>query len=120
MRRVTTTILLAALATGAAQISQAATDDRPVLSQKVEYGDLDLSHMNGTKALYRRLLGAAESVCAPLDGRDLARFQRHSACLRNAMASSVAQVNNRLLTQYFESSKYGARGTGPVQVAMQR
>ena len=119
MRRVTTTILLAALATTAAQISQAATTDGAVLSQKVEYGDLDLSDMNGTKALYRRLLEAAESVCAPLEGRDLARVQRHSACVYGAMASSVARVNKPLLRQYFES-KYSGPGPAPVQVAMGR
>jgi UrcA family protein len=116
MRRVTTTILLAALATTAAQVSQAATTDGAVLSQKVEYRDLDLSDMNGTKTLYRRLRGAAESVCAPLEGQGLARVQRYSACVYGAMASSIARVNKPLLRQYFES-KNGGPGRAPVQVA---
>jgi UrcA family protein len=119
MRRVTTTILLAALATSAVQISQAATTDGVQLSRKVEYGDLDLSQVTGTKVLYRRLLGAAKLVCAPLGGRDLQWVGLQRDCVHDAMASSVAQVNLPPLTQYFKL-QHGGGSTAAVRVAMQR
>jgi UrcA family protein len=112
-------ILLGVLATSAGQISQAAQTDVGVLSQKVEYGDLDLSQMKGTKALYGRLLGAAETVCAPLEGQGVSRIPRYKACVRSAVAAAVTQVNKPLLTQYFDS-KHGGRAAGSVQVAMGR
>jgi UrcA family protein len=119
MRRVTTTILLAALAPSAVQISQAATTEVVQLSRKVEYADLDLSQMNGAKVLYQRLRGAARLVCAPLEGRDLQQDRLHSTCVHDAIASSVAQVNKPLLTQHFVL-QHGGRSTAVVQVAMER
>ncbi len=118
MKRVTM-IFLGVLATSVGQISPAAATDGEALSRKVEYGDLDLSQMAGAKALYGRLLGAAESVCRPLEGRDLSRAPRYRTCIRSSIASSVAQINKPLLTQYF-GSKQGGRAAASVQVAMGR
>lgn len=73
------------------------------LSEKVSYGDLDVNKAEGAQALYKRLNRAAKNVCAPLRGRDLSRSKAHRACLGEALANAVSEVNQPLLTQHHNS-----------------
>jgi UrcA family protein len=44
--------------------------------------------------LYKRIQLAAQQVCEPLDGRELARLQAYKACVTDAVARAVAQVDS--------------------------
>jgi UrcA family protein len=65
----------------------------------VSYGDLNLSSETGARVLLARLRGAARSVCAPMDGRGPASFGRYRACVNNAMANAVADINQTIVTR---------------------
>jgi UrcA family protein len=73
------------------------------LSETVSYADLDVNKPEGAQALYKRLNRAAKTVCAPLRGRDLQRASEHRACLGEALANAVGEVNQPLLTQHHNS-----------------
>jgi UrcA family protein len=72
--------------------AHAAEPSQP-LTKIVAYGDLNLDAEQGAKVLYARLRSAAQSVCYPLEGRDLSRKSRWQSCFDTAVASAVAQVN---------------------------
>jgi UrcA family protein len=93
---------LAALAILSAglEVTQAA-EEAP--TKTVSFSDLDLSHMSGAKALFRRLKLAAEEVCTPLESADHIRAMEYKACVANAESNAVQHINKPLLTQYFES-----------------
>lgn len=76
------------------------------LSEKVTYTDLDVNKAEGAQALYKRLNRAAKNVCAPLRGRELSRATAHRACIGEALANAVGEVNQPLLTQH-----HNARGS---------
>lgn len=82
----------AAIAAGFAPGAGAA-DDGTVRKVTVRYGDLDLSSPQGAVALYRRIGIAAEEVCRPFEGRDLARTSIFRACKQRAVADAVSRVN---------------------------
>lgn len=69
---------------------------------EVDYSDLDLSRAQGAVALYHRLQRAAEHVCGShwTSTRLVARYHR---CVRTAMESAVADVNEPLLSSYHQS-----------------
>ena len=93
-------ILASALAMLGSSLAMADTDETGRLVQQVKYSDLNLSNADGAKALYRRLSVAAAQVCAPL--RDVpVRASKHTACIDQAMARAVADVNAPALTEYF-------------------
>ena len=71
MYRFTTTVMIFALALGFQSAYAAPPESVP--SIVVHFADLDLSRSEGAAVLYQRLNGAAETVCAPLDGRHLGR-----------------------------------------------
>jgi UrcA family protein len=73
------------------------------LSETVSYADLDINKAEGAQALYNRLNRAAKTVCAPLKGRDLQRATDHRACIGEALANAVGEVNQPLLTQHHKS-----------------
>lgn len=75
------------------------------LRETVSYADLDVNKAEGAQALYKRLNRAAKTVCAPLRGRDLTRAGEHRACVGEALANAVGEVNQPLLTQH-----HNARG----------
>ncbi len=87
------------LALGCAAIdSKAHAADAHEPSKTVTYGDLNLDTEQGAKVLYARLRRAAEDVCLPLEGRDLARRSNWQRCFDNAVTSAVAQVNKTTVT----------------------
>jgi UrcA family protein len=105
MFRFTTTMMIFALVLGFQSAHAAPPQDVP--SVVVHFADLDLSRSEGASVLYRRLKGAAETVCAPFDDRDLARHMRFQACVENAISTAVAKVDRPALTAYYENKTNG-------------
>lgn len=113
MYRIATTMMMFALAPGLQSAYAAPPGD--VASVVVRFADLDLSGGNGAKVLYQRLNGAAETVCAPFDGRDIPRHTNFNTCVRTAVATAVAKVNRPALTEYYE----GGNRNATIQIARQ-
>jgi UrcA family protein len=82
----------------------------------VRFPDLDLSKIAGAKTLYSRISLAARIVCRPLEGGDLQRAEQHQACVDQAVAGAVANVNRPLLSQYHQLRVKGDKA-GLVQLA---
>ena len=102
MYRLTTTMTMFALALGFQAAYAAPPQNAP--SMVVNFADLDLSHSEGAAVLYQRLKSAAKSVCAPLEGRELARQMNLKACVQGAVSTAVAKVDRPALTAYYEAS----------------
>jgi UrcA family protein len=113
MYRFTTTMMILALALGFQ--SAHATPPQDVPSVVVHFTDLDLSRSEGAAVLYRRLKGAAERVCAPLDDRSVARQMRYEACVQEAISTAVAKVNQPTLNADYEAKTH--RRSVPIQIA---
>jgi UrcA family protein len=97
--------VVAALAiSGLAQASRATDIPRVV----VKYGDLNLNSKAGVAKLHARIHRAADTVCTPLESRVLGLLSQHKACVNEAVAQSVAAVNNPQLSNYH---RYGAKST---------
>ena len=89
-------------------------DSNATKTEKVSYADLDLSRPEGAKALYRRIQGAARSVCGGEPALDLGQRRIWQDCYNNAVADAVAKVNNPLLTAEYEHRH------SPSRIAMLR
>jgi UrcA family protein len=63
----------------------------------LRFGDLDLSNPQGATALYRRIRLAAEQVCSPFDGQDVASKIHMEICVHRAVADAEATVNRPAL-----------------------
>jgi UrcA family protein len=119
MNRFTLMMLTAALATGA-QLAQADVADTDSTSPKqvlVHYADLDLIRSPGVIVLYRRLQGAAEAVCAPLDGRDAAHVVMFRHCVADAMSRAVTEVDQPALGAYYRAKTQGRNAIQPEATA---
>jgi UrcA family protein len=68
------------------------------LTKIVHYGDLNLDTEQGARALYARLRGAARQVCSPLESIEMGGRQQWKACVNDAVANAVAQVNKSMLS----------------------
>ncbi len=107
-----TTVLLASVLAAASPFAMAdASDDVKdasvnVKSEVVHYDDVRLISAVGAAVLYGRLHAAAERACggAP-DSPHLSAKQRYRACVNDALKKAVAEVNNPVLTQYYESKR---------------
>jgi UrcA family protein len=98
MYRFTSTVIISALALTQVACAGPALDRPQVV---VHFADLDLSRSQGAAVLYHRLRAAAETVCAPLDARDLERHMRFKECVQSALSASVAEVDRPALTEYY-------------------
>lgn len=76
-----------------------------VKSETVRYDDLRLISAVGAAVLYGRLRGAAERACGSLDGKTPQLASRYRACVDDSVAKAVAQVNEPVLTRYYESKR---------------
>ena len=103
MQRAKLTVLLAALAAGAAQVTLADTVDPVPPTLQVHYSDINLENSGGAKVLYERLITAAGLVCAPYESPQLARAKPYRSCVRQAVSAAVADVNSPMLTSYYVS-----------------
>ena len=82
----------------------------------VRFPDLDLNKIEGAAALYSRLNHAGQTVCAPLQSRDLKGETTYRACVQQAVANAVAGINRPLVWQYHQSRTKGDKAL-PVQLA---
>jgi UrcA family protein len=113
MYRFKTSIMIFALVLGYQLASAAPHEDVP--SVIVHFADLDLTRGEGVAVLYRRLKGAAETVCAAQNGRDLGSQTRYKTCLESAVAAAVAKVDQPALTAIYRA-QFKARNAA-IQVA---
>jgi UrcA family protein len=72
-----------------------ATTNGPSIT--VRYADLDLSRVAGAQTLYKRIKGAARSVCGD-QGRRIEEQQQWKGCYRGTIADAIVKVNSPLLT----------------------
>ena len=73
---------------------------RELPSVVVKYGDLDLNTVDGAATLHARLRRAAKDVCGQLDSRVLGLREQFEHCVSDAVATSVARVDNPRLTSF--------------------
>jgi UrcA family protein len=94
--RILAVTIFAALTCSLAAVSFA-SDRFDVLQVKVKYGDLDVSSASGAAALYKRIQGAAETVCQQLKTPDLYYRKLFYVCMKTAMRNAIRGVNQPVL-----------------------
>ena len=109
MYRFATTIMILALGLAYQLANAADSPDAP--SVIVQFADLDLTRGDGVAILYRRLKGAAETVCALQDGRDLGSQMRFKKCWQAALGAAVNKVDRPALTAYYRAQFKGRNAT---------
>jgi UrcA family protein len=98
------TLLFAMLAAVASSVVMA-DSTVTVKNEVVRYDDLRLISAVGAAVLYGRLRGAAERACGVLDGKQPQLSARYRVCVDESIAKAVAEVNEPVLTAYFESKR---------------
>ena len=101
MYRITTTIMIFGLGLSFQLAHAAPPQDVHFIG--VRFADLDLTRSEGAAVLYQRIEAAAKTVCASLDGRDLASQMRFRGCSETAIGSAVAKVDRPILTAYHKA-----------------
>jgi UrcA family protein len=101
-QRVTATVLFGALALSFAAMCPAG-ETTGANQSTVKYADLNLSSPAGAAALYARINAAANRVCRPLDGRDLASKTQLNRCVHKAIADAVTQVDQPALYSIYNA-----------------
>jgi UrcA family protein len=86
---------LAATSAGAHAAEQSSGGE--AMRMTVTYGDLNLASSRGVEQLYRRIVAAAQQVCAPLDGRSLDDKHLFSICTQQSIARAVTAVDQPAL-----------------------
>jgi UrcA family protein len=115
------TVLTATLATALTSVSpfaQADVIDGPKQT-RVHFADLDLTKSAGISALYGRLEGAAEQVCAPLASRDLRSAFAYRHCVSDAISRAVTEVNQPNLSAYYRAKVQDHNGK-PLRIVAQK
>lgn len=102
--------LTLALASVAGVMPAIASDDLTVTvtstlnarhTQKVDYGDLDISNVRGAKILVKRIRAAANEVCETPMGNELSGVQKHLDCVRDTVKATIASLNNPVVTAVY-------------------
>lgn len=95
-------VALATIACGVAFTTAATASQREgeALTKVVSYADLNLNSAAGARTLYGRLRMAATQVCAPFQGTTLREKTNWRECFDPALARSVAQIDDPMLTSY--------------------
>lgn len=96
----TLTLVCAACLIGNAQAQSA--EARFAHKVTVKYGDVNLSTESGARTLYRRIRGAARSVCGE-EGRSIDEQRMWARCVRNSMDEAVATVHSPLVTAIYKN-----------------
>jgi UrcA family protein len=96
-----------------------AADAADVPKTIVKYADLDVSTSQGAATLYSRIRFAAETVCLPVDQRNLAAMFRRKQCVQQAIAGAVAKVNQPALSAVY-AAKYGVLQPAKILTADRR
>jgi UrcA family protein len=92
--------LCAVLTASPAKRVQAATPDDAAPSVTLQYRSTDLDTPQGIAVLYRRIRGAASSVCSPFDSAPVEERLRWNECFNHAVAGAVANIKNERLSAY--------------------
>jgi UrcA family protein len=103
-RRAALAVVAVGFLTGAVSLAAAATPDSNSPAEVVRYADLDLTTEQGARTLYRRIVGAAETVCPQADIRDLARSAQSRSCRQQAIARAVQSVSSPQLAAIYAAS----------------
>ena len=69
------------------------------LQTNVYYSLRDLSTERGTRALYRRITGAAQAVCPGYDSLSPSVVAASRECQRQAIARAIGQIGNARLAE---------------------
>jgi UrcA family protein len=93
---------LAAIACGIALTTPAKAEQSngEPLTQVVSYADLNLNGEPAARVLYGRLRKASRQVCAPFRGDSLREKANWRDCFHQALARSVATIDEPVLTAY--------------------
>lgn len=86
----------AALTTAAfaSPVASASQPSDAALRTTVYYSLHELATEQGTRALYQRIVTAAQAVCPAGDPRDLESFSSSRDCQRAAVARAIVQIGN--------------------------
>jgi UrcA family protein len=105
MRSKTQMFLVSLLSVAATSVAMA--DSRVMVkTELVRYDDIRLISTVGAAVLYGRLRSAADRTCGgPADSLPLAQKQRYKACMDEALANAVADVNHPVLTKFYETKR---------------
>ena len=79
---------------------QAAVNDDEPPSVTLRFSATDLGTPQGVAGLYRRIRGAAATVCRRFDSAPLDEKQRWDICVNHAVAQAVLSVHNDNLSAY--------------------
>jgi UrcA family protein len=88
------------------------------LTKVVNYEDLKVNSEPGARVLYGRLRMAATQVCAPFKGDTLRHKTNWRECFDQAIARSVKEIDQPVLTTY-HLNRTGKAET-PAQVAKEQ
>jgi UrcA family protein len=91
--------LCASMLIGGSAFADISTNPAP--SETVKFQELNLNSPAGVAALYARIHSAALRVCTS-GSRDLSRYREEKACVNEAEARAVKDVNRDGVTAYFE------------------
>jgi UrcA family protein len=103
-QRVALAIVALGILSGATSLAAAATPTSDLAAVVVRYADLDLTTEQGARTLYRRIVGAAETVCPRADIRDLGRSAQARSCREQAIAHAVQYVSSSQLAAVYAAN----------------
>jgi UrcA family protein len=106
---------LALLLVGTSAFAGEASDVAP--SAIVKFSDLNVSTSVGALALYKRIHTTAQLVCSTNGTWSMQKVQREAACVDQAEARAVAQVNTPTLTAYYRQKIGMPSATVPTLAA---
>jgi UrcA family protein len=86
------------IAAWACTLAVTAGADESLPSKTVRYSDLDISTVEGAKALYQRIRAAARHVCDLSTGGDAVLHAAEKACVDTAIDNAVRKVDAPALT----------------------
>lgn len=92
---------------GSPATATAAQPDAGAPTATVYYTFRDLATEPGTRALYKRILNAAETVCPEYDSRDLTAADQSRQCQREAVARAIRQIANPRLAAVYARALSG-------------
>ena len=111
--------LATAISCGVAMTTATADQiDGEPLTKVVSYEDLNVNSEPGARVLYGRLRMAATQVCAPFKGDTLSHKTNWRECFDQAIARSVKEIDQPVLTTY-HLNRTGKAET-PAQVAKEQ
>jgi UrcA family protein len=117
-RSISLQIALGAIACGITFMTTPASADQgdgEPLTKVVSFADLNLNGAPGVQTLYGRLRMAATQVCAPFRGHSLRETTHWRECFNPALARSVAEIDEPMLTAHHLSRT--VKTERPSQVA---